>query len=51
MVAVETVIAGFVIAFMVVIMGVMVYFAFASEDEGSEPNDPAAEPAEPEPAE
>jgi heme/copper-type cytochrome/quinol oxidase subunit 2 len=44
MVAVEAVITGFVIAFMVVIMGVMVYFAFATEDdERSEPDDPAAE--------
>jgi heme/copper-type cytochrome/quinol oxidase subunit 2 len=47
MVAVETVITGFVIAFMVVIMGVMVYFAFATEDdEGSEPDDPATETAD-----
>ena len=46
MVAVETVIAGFVIAFMVVIMGVMVYFAFATEDEGPEPDDPTAETAD-----
>jgi len=43
MVAAETVIAGFVIAFMVVIMSVMVFFAFATEDdERSEPDDPAA---------
>jgi hypothetical protein len=45
MVAVETVIAGFVIAFMIVIMGVMVYFAFTTE-EAVEPDDPAAESAE-----
>jgi len=44
MVAVEAVITGFVLAFMVVIMGVMVYFAFATQDDrGSEPDDPAAE--------
>jgi len=45
MVAVETVITGFVIAVMVAVMAVMVYFAFATQDE-EHSDDPPTEPAE-----
>ena len=44
MVAAETVITGFVIAVMVAIMGVMVYFAFATQDDTSD--DTGSETAE-----
>ncbi|MFB6195138.1 MAG: hypothetical protein ABEI80_03130 [Haloplanus sp.] len=47
MVTAETVISGFVIAVMLAMMGVMVYFAFATQDdEGSGPDDPATEAAD-----
>ncbi|MEF8851338.1 MAG: hypothetical protein V5A44_05305 [Haloarculaceae archaeon] len=47
MVAIEAVIAGFVIAFLVVTMGVMVYLALGTEDvERSERDDSAAEATE-----
>jgi hypothetical protein len=47
MVAIEAVIAGFVIAFMIVMMGVMTYLALWTEDlERSDQDDAAAEPAE-----
>jgi heme/copper-type cytochrome/quinol oxidase subunit 2 len=44
MVAAETVITGFVIAVMVVVMGIMVYLAFATQDDASD--DSAAETSE-----
>jgi hypothetical protein len=47
MVAAETVIAGFVIAVMVAIMAVMVYFAFVTQDDESVGGDDSTpEPAE-----